>query len=393
MTIHLLVLMCVLSHSGFGGSRVVLSLYALDQGATQLTIGILMALYAVCPLFLAVFVGRFADRVGPRVPMLIGIGGVVLGLLLPPIFPGVATLYLSALMLGSTFHFFFITVQGITGGIGGAENRSRNFALIGMGFSAAGFIGPFLAGLTIDHFGHLEAFLMLAAFPVPALLLLLFKPGFLPRARKHAGGAQHGSSLELLHVRSLRNTFIASGILSAAWDLFQFYFPVYGHSLGLSASAIGTVLGVFALATFTVRVVIPALAKRYAEAADADRRHLRCRFRLRFVSVLFECVRAGRDRFPSGTRSRLRSAGVDVAHLRACATGTRCRVRGSARDSQQRHAPSDTASLRERRNRVRLHTRVPLELIAARRGGCDTPAGEDRIDVTRAPGLKLKEGR
>ena len=267
MTIHLLVLMCVLSHSGFGGSRVVLSLYALDQGATQLTIGILMALYAVCPLFLAVFVGRFADRVGPRVPMLIGIGGVVLGLLLPPIFPGVATLYLSALMLGSTFHFFFITVQGITGGIGGAENRSRNFALIGMGFSAAGFIGPFLAGLTIDHFGHLEAFLMLAAFPVPALLLLLFKPGFLPRARKHAGGAQHGSSLELLHVRSLRNTFIASGILSAAWDLFQFYFPVYGHSLGLSASAIGAVLGVFALATFTVRVVIPALAKRYAEAA------------------------------------------------------------------------------------------------------------------------------
>jgi MFS family permease len=266
MTIHLLVLMCVLSHTGFGGSRVVMSLYALDQGATQFTIGILMALYAVCPLFLAVFVGRFADRIGPRVPMLIGIGGVVLGLLLPPLIPGVATLYLSALLLGSTFHFFFITVQGITGGLGGAESRSRNFALIGMGFSAAGFIGPFLAGLTIDHFGHMQAFLMLAAFPVPALLLLLFKPGFLPRARKLAGGTQRGSSVELLRVRSLRNTFIASGILSAAWDLFQFYFPVYGHSIGLSASAIGTVLGVFALATFTVRVAIPALAKRYNEA-------------------------------------------------------------------------------------------------------------------------------
>jgi MFS family permease len=266
MTIRLLVLMCVLSHSGFGGSRVVVSLYALDQGATQFTIGILMALYAVCPLFMAVFVGRFADRVGPRMPMLIGIGGVTLGLLLPPIFPGILALYASALLLGSTFHFFFITVQGITGGIGGAENRARNFALIGMGFSAAGFIGPLLAGLTIDYLGHLQAFLMLAAFPVPALLLLLFKPGFLPPARKHADSAKHGSSLELLRVRSLRNTFIASGILSAAWDLFQFYFPVYGHSVGLSASAIGTVLGVFALATFTVRVAIPTLAKRYAEA-------------------------------------------------------------------------------------------------------------------------------
>jgi MFS family permease len=266
MTINLLVLMCVLSHAGFGGSRVVLSLYALDQGATQFTIGILMALYAVCPLFMAVWVGRFADRVGPRVPMLIGVGGVTLGLLLPPIFPGVATLYLSALLLGSTFHFFFITVQGITGGIGGAENRARNFALIGMGFSAAGFIGPFLAGLTIDHFGHLQAFVMLAVFPVPALLLLLFKPGFLPPARARVDGAQRASAVELLRVRSLRNTFVASGILSAAWDLFQFYFPVYGHSVGLSASAIGTVLGVFALATFTVRVAIPTLSKRYAEA-------------------------------------------------------------------------------------------------------------------------------
>ncbi|MGZ8262892.1 MAG: MFS transporter [Burkholderiales bacterium] len=265
MAIHLLVLMCMLSHSGFGGSRVAISLYALDQGASQFTIGVLMALYAVCPLFLAVFVGRFADRVGPRLPMMIGLGGVTLGLVLPPLLPGIPTLYVCALVLGSTFHFFFITVQGIAGGIGGAENRARNFALIGMGFSAAGFVGPFLAGLTIDYFGHLQAFLLLAAFPVPPLILLLWKPGFLPKPRKHADTGQRSSTLGLLRVPSLRSTFISSGILASAWDLFQFYFPVYGHAIGLSASAIGAILGVFALATFTVRVVVPKLAQRYSE--------------------------------------------------------------------------------------------------------------------------------
>ena len=138
MAIYLIVLMCTLSHSGFGGSRVAVSLYALDQGASQVTIGVLMALYAVVPLFMAVHVGRLADRVGPRVPMLIGTAGVVIGLLLPPLIPGLPTLFVSALILGSTFHFFFITVQGIAGGIGGAENRANNFALVGMGFSAAG---------------------------------------------------------------------------------------------------------------------------------------------------------------------------------------------------------------------------------------------------------------
>lgn len=266
MSIHLIVLMCTLSHSGFGGSRVAISLYALDQGATQFTIGVLMALYAICPLLLAVHVGRLADRVGPRVPMLIGTAGVTLGLLLPPLFPGLPTLYISALLLGSTFHFFFITVQGIAGGIGGSENRARNFALVGMGFSAAGFIGPFLAGVTIDHLGHLSAFLVLAAFPVVPVFMLLLKPGFLPKARKHVDTGTTPSALDLWRIGGLRKTFIASGILSSAWDLFQFYFPVYGHHVGLSASAIGAVLGVFALATFTIRVILPWMAKRHSEA-------------------------------------------------------------------------------------------------------------------------------
>lgn len=264
--IHLIVLMCTLSHSGFGGSRVAISLYALSLGANQLTIGVLMALYAVVPLLLAVYVGRLADRVGPRVPMLIGTSGVLVGLVLPPLFPGLFSLYVSALVLGSTFHFFFITVQGIAGGIGGSEHRARNFALVGMGFSAAGFIGPFLAGVAIDHLGHLPAFWVLAAFPVIPTVMLIAKPGFLPKARKQTGTPGARSALDLWRIRGLRYTFIASAIISSAWDLFQFYFPVYGHSINLSASAIGAILGVFAVATFTIRVFLAPLSSRYTEA-------------------------------------------------------------------------------------------------------------------------------
>ncbi len=265
MAIYFIVLLCTLSHSGFGGSRVAISLYALELGASQFTIGVLMASYAIFPLLLAVYVGRLADRVGPRMPMLIGTIGVTVGLLLPPLFPGMAALYVSALVLGSTFHFFFITVQGIAGGLGGTEHRARNFALVGMGFSAAGFIGPFLAGVAIDHLGHLSAFLLLAMFPVVPVLLLWLKPEFLPKARKRGANEGRGSALDMWRVPALRHTFIASGIISSAWDLFQFYFPVYGHSMGLSASAIGAILGVFALATFTIRFWLPALARRYRE--------------------------------------------------------------------------------------------------------------------------------
>lgn len=265
MAIHLIVLMCLLSHSGFGGSRVVVTLYALELGANQFTVGTLMALYALLPMLLAIAIGRLADRVGARLPMLLGTAGVAIALLLPPLFPGLGTLYVSALLLGSSFHFFFVTVTGIAGGIGGAENRARNYALISMGFAAAGFIGPTLAGLSIDHLGHLPTFVLLSLFLVVPILLLWLKPDFLPNARHHEQAAEQHSALDLWRAPVLRNTFVASGIISSAWDLFQFYMPVYGHSIGLSASAIGTILGVFALATFVIRIVLPYLAKRFAE--------------------------------------------------------------------------------------------------------------------------------
>ena len=266
MTIYLIALMCALNHSGFGGSRVAISLYALELGVNQFTVGILMSLYALSPMLLAVVIGRFADRVGPRLPMLVGTIGVGMALALPPIFPGVPTLYVVALLLGSTFPLFFITVHGMTGDIGAPEDRARNYSLVSLGFSAAGFVGPFSAGLAIDHIGHLPAFMVLAAFTVAPALLLWLKPGFLPKARKHTR-AHGASTLDLWRIPRLRNTFLASGILSAAWDLFQFYLPVYGHQIGLSASAIGAILAVFALATFAIRLILPRLSRRYKEDA------------------------------------------------------------------------------------------------------------------------------
>ncbi len=267
MAIYLIVLMCTLNHAGFGGSRVAVSLYALELGVNQFMIGVLMALYGLCPMLLAVSIGKLADRIGPRMPMLVGTVGVSAALVLPPFFPGLSTLYLSALLIGTSFHLFFVTVTGIAGGIGGEGKRVHNYALVSLGFSGAGFLGPMVAGFSIDHLGHLPTFQLLATFPLIPLLLLLFKPGFLPSAGKRGAGDERRNALDLWRIPVLRNTFIASGIISSAWDLFQFYLPVYGYSIGLSASAIGTILGVFALATFVIRIGLPRFITLAPEAA------------------------------------------------------------------------------------------------------------------------------
>jgi predicted MFS family arabinose efflux permease len=197
---------------------------------------------------------------------LMGTAGVAVALLLPPLFPGLAALYITALLIGTSFNFFFVTLMGISGGIGGEINRVSNYALVSLGFSGASFLGPMVAGLSIDHLGHLPTFLLLSMFTLIPLLLLWFRSGFLPPAGKRAVADGKRNAFDLWRVPVLRNTFIASGIISSAWDLFQFYLPVYGYSIGLSASAIGTVLGVFALATFVIRIVLPHLIKKSREA-------------------------------------------------------------------------------------------------------------------------------
>ena len=242
----------------------VVSLFALESGATQMQVGFLMALYALCPMLFAIAIGKLADRVGPRLPMLLGSTGLGIALLLNVLWPTMTTLYVASFLLGSSFHFFFVTVTGVAGGIGGPENRSRNYAIVSLGFSGAGFIGPLIAGFSIDYLGHLKTFMILAAFTVIPILMLLSNPGFLPGASKASGGPS-GGAMELWRAPKLRNTFIASGFISAGWDLFNFYMPVYGHGIGLSASAIGIILGTFALATFVIRSVLPWLIKRTSE--------------------------------------------------------------------------------------------------------------------------------
>jgi MFS family permease len=274
MTIYLVVLISTVSQIGFGGSRVSVSLYALELGANQFTVGVLVALYSLCPMFFSIAVGKVADRVPPRLPMILGSVMMAAGLMLLPLWHNMAALYAAAFLLGLGHLIFSIPLEAVVGGIGGPQHRARNYALITMGWSIANFLGPLIAGFSIDTIGHRHVFWVLTVFVVLPILMLWGMPHLLPNsvrqgAGKHDGdnkNEQRGSVLDLWRIPHLRATFIAGGIIGSAQDLFQFYLPVYGHAVGLSASAIGTVLGMVALAAFVIRAIVPFLAKKLSEA-------------------------------------------------------------------------------------------------------------------------------
>lgn len=265
MTLYILILVTFLTHVGFAGSRVAVSLFAVDRGATPFLVGTIVALYAAFPAVLALPAGRLIDRVGVRIPLVAGSCGVFVALLLPFMLPSLPVLYFTASLLGISFMIFQLGTQTLTGAIAGPSERARNFSLISIGFASANFTGPLLAGAMIDYVGHSRTFLVLAIPLVPAIIIAAFGRRWIPDVRTHAQSTG-GGVLDLLKIKPLRNTLIASGIVSSAWDLYQFFMPIYGSAQGLSATSIGMVLSAFAVAIILVRVVLPFALRHASEA-------------------------------------------------------------------------------------------------------------------------------
>ena len=264
-TLTRLILLGIANHAVLSGSRVTVSLAALDKGATPLTVGVLMALYALLPMIFAVAAGRFSDRVGVRRPMLLGTAAVAVGAALPIAFPGLPTLFASAAILGTGFMIFQVATQNVTGELGGAAERARNFSMLALGYSTSGFIGPLVAGFAIDHLGFASTFAVLAIVPFVPLVVLARGGLALPRARVHDGPAHHGGIRVLLRHRTLRRLFAINALFAVGWDLFTVFVPIYGARIGLSASAIGLILSTFAAATFVVRFLMPRIVRSMPE--------------------------------------------------------------------------------------------------------------------------------
>src|SRR5262249_43083006 len=83
----------------------------------------------------------------------------------------------------------------------------------------------------------------------------------------HPAHAAHPLSraLELVTHAELRRVFVINALISMAWELHTIFVPIYGNSIGLSASMIGLILAAFAAATFVVRLTMPLIARRLSE--------------------------------------------------------------------------------------------------------------------------------
>lgn len=258
-------LLTLAMQGGHMGSRVVASLLALHLGAGPLLIGMLIAAYSIFQLVFALVVGRISDRYGSRWPMLGGAMTFGTGLIIPAVWPALPALFISAPLIGGGFVFFNVAVQSLAGTLGSAAERTHNFSTLSLGYSSGHMVGPVIAGIMIDRFGFGPAYIAFAVLALGPIITLALSRQL--GARGARSEPPTSSAFELLRLPSLRRMIIVSGLVTTGWDLYTFYVPIYGYSIGLSASTIGVILGAFAAASFIVRVALPKLTRRYSVEA------------------------------------------------------------------------------------------------------------------------------
>ena len=238
-------------------SRVPVVLFALQLGATPLTVGLLGAGFAVFPMLLAWHAGKFIDRLGARGPLTFAccIGGIALTL--PYFVPTLTALFIASVLMGVASTFYNLSLQSVVGRLSTAESRTRNFNNYSMVIAATNGLGPLLAGLMIDRYGHAITFIADASLLIVPLVLLVTRGGMLPTARADAAAA-HGVRQMLTNPR-VRPVFIASTIAQCGLEVFHVYIPVYTTKEGLSASATGVVIAMGAVGSFCGRLALTRL--------------------------------------------------------------------------------------------------------------------------------------
>ena len=253
--------------SGFtsiGAARVVFSLYALELKATPTVVGLLIGAFYVFPVLISWPIGRYSDRVGSRGMLMLGAGLGAIAMAIPFFVRDIAALFAAALLIGISFTLYNTLLPNLIGLISAAQDRVRNFSNASLVGSFTMFLAPLAAGVSVDLAGHAAACLYLVSLSIIFAGLLIVWGGTLPGGTRRMPAAAAGVHAPLKD-RDLVRALATSSLVQVGQDLYQFYIPVQGVTIGLSASAIGALISTFAVASFLVRVSLPALVKRVGE--------------------------------------------------------------------------------------------------------------------------------
>lgn len=264
MFFRILLLLVIFAITTNRGGRLLLALFALQLGAQPLAVGFLAATFAVFPAVLSWPIGMVVDRFGARWLLAAACACQIAGPLLPFLFPGLPAIFAGAALIGLSTAFQNVPMHNLIGLLSKPDERTVNYGYYSQMLSIGGFAGPVLVGFGVDYAGHGSACVYLALLALVPMAAMVVWGHVLPGGTRDAG-TPGGNILHTLKDRNMLRILATGSLVVGGLEFFQFYMPVYGHGIGLSASATGIVLGSSAAASFAIRMIMRVVLTRLTE--------------------------------------------------------------------------------------------------------------------------------
>jgi len=259
----------VLIHSGLiqAGVYVVrpMATYqAVNLGADATLVGIIGATFALAPLLLAIWVGKWVDLgfagratfLGPILAIIATVGLVFADQvwLLMLWMPVLGTGHLLAMVGGQTLIAQFSQ----------DKKYETNFGLLTFYASLGHAIGPLVGGYLAESDGP-----KIAVAPALWFAAVLFVLGaavtvsLFSKLASADDGSPRGSIAEVFAVRGYKPAIFVAGATTAVVDVTLIYLPLIGIALGFSVAQIGFLLAIRAIFSMAVRFVLGPLRDRF----------------------------------------------------------------------------------------------------------------------------------
>lgn len=189
--------------------------------------GWLTVTYAVMQFLCAPIIGSLSDRYGRRPVLLASLLGFAIDYLFMALAPTIWWLFLSRVIAGVT-GASFTTASAYIADVSTAENRAKNFGLLGAAFGLGFIIGPSIGGL-LAHYGLRVPFFVAAGFTLlNALYGYFVLPESLSKENRRAFNWKRANPLgSLVHLKryptvltligSLVLVYIAAHALQSTW--------------------------------------------------------------------------------------------------------------------------------------------------------------------------------
>jgi len=228
----------------------VIALYASSLGASVGIIGLIIGLYSITNTPANILFGRLIDRVGYKVPLIIGLIGDALGMFFYSLCRLPIHLALVRALHGMSGGLVGPATMSITADYSERIGKGRAMGFYGMSLATATLVGYGLGGVIASRLGYKVVFFFGAMLLIMGVMLSLL----LPRDKKKGGMTTQTSLGEAL--KQVKVLLGRKGLTLSYCSIFAQYFtfggvvtllPIYVNRLGMGAFHVGMLLATFAI--------------------------------------------------------------------------------------------------------------------------------------------------